>query len=129
MSELTICTALRVESAAVRGSARAIRTGMGPRRAARALRGFDGDGPVAMLGVAGGVEPAVQVGDVVVATEVRRGDLVVSCPSAPLLAGELRRAGLRVHLGPIATTGSLRNKPPAGVLAVDMESAVVGEAV
>lgn len=135
MSELTVCTALRVESAAVRGPARVLRTGMGPRRTARSMRKLGGDGPVAMLGVAGGVAPTVQVGDVVVATEVRAGDTAVRCPSAPLLAGELRRAGLRVHLGPIATTGSLLGKESlaalasAGVLAVDMESAVVGGAV
>jgi len=135
MSELTVCTALRVESAAVRGSARVLRTGMGPRRTARSMRRLGGDGPVAMLGVAGGVAPTVQVGDVVVATEVRAGDVAVRCPSAPLLAGELRRAGLRVHLGPIATSRSLLGKQAlaelaaTGVLAVDMESAVVGAAV
>src|SRR5947199_8455670 len=104
MSELTICTALRLEAAAVGGTARVVRTGMGPRRAARSMRRLDlPDGPIAMLGVAGGVDPAVNVGDVVVATEVRAGDAVVGCPSAPMLAGELRRAGFRVHLGPIAT--------------------------
>jgi len=127
MTDLTICTALRVESAAVRASsARRVRTGMGPRRTARAVRELVGSGPVAMLGVAGGVDPAVHVGDVVVATEVRPG---VRCPSAPLLAGELRRAGFRVHLGPIATVDSLSAQAPAGVLAVDMESAVVGAAI
>jgi len=129
MSELTICTALRVEAAAVRGPARVVRTGMGPRRAARAMREFDNPGPVAMLGVCGGVAPGVEVGDVVVATEVRAGEVALRCPSAPLLAGELRRAGLRVHLGPIATTDSVRSTPPAGVLAVDMESAAVGAAL
>jgi 4-hydroxy-3-methylbut-2-enyl diphosphate reductase len=138
MTGLTICTALRAESAAVHGasSARLFRTGMGPRRATRAMARLDGDGPVAMLGVAGGVAPTVQAGDVVVATEVRRvGQAAVSCPSAPLLAGELRRAGLRVHLGPIATTDSLLGKEKTaelaatGVLAADMESAVVGAAV
>jgi len=135
MSELTVCTALRVESAAVRGSARVLRTGMGQRRTARSMRRLGEDGPVAMLGVAGGVAPTVQVGDVVVATEVRAGDVAVRCPSAPLLAGELRRAGLRVHLGPTATSRSLLGKQAlaelaaTGVLAVDMESAVVGAAV
>ncbi len=135
MSELTVCTALRVESAAVRGSARVLRTGMGPRRTARSMRRLSDAGPVAMLGVAGGVAPTVQVGDVVVATEVRAGDVAVKCPSAPLLAGELRRAGLRVHLGPIATTGTLLGKDAlaalaaTGALAVDMESAAVGAAV
>ncbi|MDQ1685162.1 MAG: 4-hydroxy-3-methylbut-2-en-yl diphosphate reductase [Frankiaceae bacterium] len=137
VAELTICTALRVESAAVRAPAatRVVRTGMGPRRAARSLGRLGDNGPVAMLGVAGGVAPTVQVGDVVVATEVRHADRAVTCPSAPLLAGELRRAGFRVHLGPIATSDSLLGKEKlaelasTGVLAVDMESAVVGAAV
>ena len=130
MAELTIFTALRVESVAARGAARVIRTGMGPRRTARSMRRVDlGTGPVAMLGVAGGVDPAVQVGDVVVASEVRSSAGTFTCASAPLLAGELRRAGFRVHLGPIATVDSLRSKPPAGVLAVDMESAAVAAAV
>jgi 4-hydroxy-3-methylbut-2-en-1-yl diphosphate reductase len=138
MTELTVCTALRVESVVVRrsSSVRVLRTGMGPRRAARSMRRYDvGNGPVAMLGVAGGVAPTVQVGDVVVATEVRSGAAAVACPSAPLLAGELRRAGLRVHVGPIATTDSMLGKDAlaalasAGVLAVDMESATVGAAV
>jgi 4-hydroxy-3-methylbut-2-enyl diphosphate reductase len=140
MTGLTVCTALRVESRAVRGplrsdgSVRTLRTGMGPRRTGRSMQRLALDGPVAMLGVAGGVAPTVQVGDVVVATEVRSGDLAVTCPSAALLAGELRRAGLRVHLGPIATTSSVLGKDAlaalatTGALAVDMESAVVGAA-
>jgi 4-hydroxy-3-methylbut-2-enyl diphosphate reductase len=141
VSALTVCTALRVESAAVRGALRTtagvrlLRTGMGPRRTAQSLRRLAADGPVAMLGVAGGVAPTVQVGDVVVATEVRSGGLAVACPSAPFIAGELRRLGLRVHLGPVATESSLLGKESlaslaaTGVLAVDMESAVVGAAV
>ena len=54
---------------------------------------------------------------------------MVSCPSAPLLAGELRRAGLRVHEGRIATLASMfdarragRARRPPGAIAVDMES-------
>jgi 4-hydroxy-3-methylbut-2-en-1-yl diphosphate reductase len=138
VTELTICTALRVEARAVRASSsqRIVRVGMGPRRAATSVQRLDGEGPIAMLGVAGGVAPTVQVGDVVVATELRRaGGASVVCASAPLLAGELRRAGFRVHLGPIATTDSLLGKnataelAATGVLAVDMESAVVGAAV
>jgi 4-hydroxy-3-methylbut-2-en-1-yl diphosphate reductase len=75
----------------------------------------------------------VQPGDVVVASEVRCGNVTIQCPSAPLLAGALRRAGLRTHLGPIVSTagvvhGRERTALAAtGALAVDMESAQLGE--
>src|SRR3954452_8084012 len=99
-------------------------------RAPRAERALAGDGPVAVLGVAGGVAPQVQVGDVVVASEVRGDGVTVTCAAAPLLAGALRRAGLTVHVGPLATQPRLaRGKDLAelamtGALAVDMETAV-----
>src|SRR5947209_7569453 len=104
-------------------------------RARRVHRISPGTGPMAMLGVAGGVAPQVQVGDVVVASEVRGDGLTVSCPAAPLLAGALRRAGLTVHVGPIATQPRLaRGKDFAalamsGALAVDMETAIVAQGV
>ena len=131
---MTIAVALRAEAAAVRRgtSAPVTRIGM---RAPRADRALVGDGPIAVLGVAGGVAPHVQVGDVVVASEVRGAGISVTCPAAPLLAGALRRAGLTVHLGPLATQPRLaRGKGLAtlamsGVLAVDMETAVVAEGV
>jgi 4-hydroxy-3-methylbut-2-enyl diphosphate reductase len=53
----------------------------------------------------------------------------VTCPSAPLLAGELRRAGLRVHLGPVVTVDHLVRKgeraelAASGAILADMESA------
>ena len=136
MSELTVCTALRVERAAVRPAVGrgVLRTGMGTRRATRTAARLVGDGPVAMLGLAGGVAPRVQVGDVVVASEVRGDDVLVACPSAPLLAGALRRAGLRVHVGPISTQRRLARGDDwarlamSGVLAVDMETAPVAAA-
>ena len=55
----------------------------------------------------------------------------VSCPSAPLLAGELRRAGLRAHQGKIVTVRHLvRGAERArlardGALAADLESSVL----
>src|SRR3954471_19289341 len=131
---MNICVALRTEAAAVRRgtSAPVTRVGM---RATRADRALGGAGPVAMLGVAGGVAPQVQVGDVVVASEVRGDGVSVACPAAPLLAGALRRAGLTVHVGPLATQprlargSGLDTLAMTGVLAVDMETAIVAEAV
>jgi 4-hydroxy-3-methylbut-2-enyl diphosphate reductase len=136
MSNLTLVTPLRIERAFVRRGVDVPvqRTGMGVRRATLAAANLTGDGPLALLGVAGGVAPQVQVGDVVVASEVRGDGITVGCPTAPLLAGALRRAGLRVHVGPIATRQGLTRPAEAatlaaaGVLAVDMETAPVASA-
>jgi 4-hydroxy-3-methylbut-2-enyl diphosphate reductase len=131
---MTIAVALRAEAAAVRRGTTVPITRIGL-RATRADLALAGDGPIAVLGVAGGVAPQVQVGDVVVASEVRGDGVTVTCPAAPLLAGALRRAGLTVHLGPLATQPRLaRGKGLAtlamsGVFAVDMETAVVAEGV
>jgi 4-hydroxy-3-methylbut-2-enyl diphosphate reductase len=131
---MTICVALRAEAAAVRRGTGAPVTRIGL-RAVRADLAFAGDGPIAVLGVAGGVAPHVRVGDVVVASEVRGDGITVACPAAPLLAGALRRAGLTVHIGPLATQPrlarghGLATLAMSGVLAVDMETAVVAEGV
>jgi 4-hydroxy-3-methylbut-2-enyl diphosphate reductase len=85
---------------------------------------------VLVAGVGGGLGPEVRPGDVVVASEVRRPDgPPVPCPSAPLLAGQLRRLGLTVHVGPVASRPSVvdgaarRALASTGALAVDTESA------
>lgn len=124
----TVYTPLAVERAALRGALpglRMVRTGMGPDRA-RASR--VAAGPAVVAGVGGGLDRSVRPGDLVVASEVRAADGAVGCPSAPLLAGALRRLGLRVHVGPILSTPRLfdhgRGAAAAfGALAVDMESA------
>lgn len=141
---LLLLAPLRVEAEAMRRglrhlpdggqSVRLVRTGYGPARSAAAatrVAASDCD-TVAVGGVAGGLTDDVDVGDVVVATEVTDAGAAGHtrrCPSAPLLAGELRRAGLRVHVGPLATvyalakTGAHADLAQAGVIAVDMESA------
>ena len=131
----TVCVALRVEDRAVRPalSVRPVRTGMGVRRARAATRAWSGQAPVVMLGVAGAVSRSLQVGDVVVASEVRdEAGGVVACPGAPLFAGALRRAGLVVHVGALLTRDRLGRVDASaypGVLAVDMESAAVAAGV
>ncbi|GIF52611.1 4-hydroxy-3-methylbut-2-enyl diphosphate reductase [Asanoa ferruginea] len=127
-----ICVALGVERRALRGARTAVlRVGMGPRRAAKAFHasGALGGRPVLVAGVGGGLGPGVRPGDVVVATEVRGPDgSVRQCPSAPLLAAELRRQGLIVHLGPIASEHRVAGRAArarlaaTGALAVDTES-------
>jgi 4-hydroxy-3-methylbut-2-enyl diphosphate reductase len=132
---LTVVTALRMErnavSAGVTG-ATLVHCGPGRARAARAAGRLPGDGPVAVAGVAGGCAPHLRPGDVVVATEVRDVDQQVHpCPSAGLLVAALRRRGLRVHAGPMATATrpvlgpGRRRLARDGVLAVDMESGPV----
>jgi len=134
-SALTIATPLRIEQLAVRSGARGVdvvHTGIGERRSRRAIARIAGSGPLAIMGVAGGLAAEVRPGDLVVATEVRLADatVVATCPSAPILAGALRRLGLTAHLGPIVTVASPSLSPAdrqrlaeAGAIAVDMESA------
>ena len=135
MSRLAVCAPLRIEARAARrglaSQGEVLRTGYGARRSAAAaqrLRAYDADA-VAVTGTCGGLAPGLVPGDLIVATEVAGPDgTVVSCPSAPVLAGELRRAGLRVHEGRIATLASLFDAAEkaaaaaAGAIAVDMES-------
>jgi 4-hydroxy-3-methylbut-2-en-1-yl diphosphate reductase len=139
MSGPVICAPLRVEARALRRGLRrangqpgvdVLRTGYGPARsAAAAARLEPSDAGLVVGGVAGALTHDLSVGDLVVASEVICGSERVSCPSAPLLAGELRRAGLRVRVGPIATVDHLVGKgqhaalAAAGAIAVDMESA------
>ena len=138
MSRLTVCAPLRVEARAVRrglrsapGQADVVRTGYGARRSAAAALQIAARQPemLAVAGVGGGLTADLKAGDIVVATQVSDGgSTVVSCPSAPLLAGELSRAGLRVSTGPVVTAGRLLRQDHAalaagGALAVDLESA------
>jgi 4-hydroxy-3-methylbut-2-enyl diphosphate reductase len=139
MSGPVICAPLRVEARALRRGLRGtngqlgvdvLRTGFGPARSAAAAARFEpSDTGFVVGGVAGALVDDLSVGDLVVASEVFSGGERVSCPSAPLLAGELRRAGLRVRVGPIATVDHLVGRgehaalAAAGAIAVDMESA------
>jgi 4-hydroxy-3-methylbut-2-en-1-yl diphosphate reductase len=123
-------------SAAQAGAGQVVATGYGPRRAstqAATLR----QQPFAALAVAGtgaGLAADLRPGDLVVASEVSDGHNVIPCASAALLAGELRRAGLRVRVGRVVTVdhlvrGTERERLAAtGALVADMESAVLAGA-
>jgi 4-hydroxy-3-methylbut-2-enyl diphosphate reductase len=135
---LLVCAALRVEARAARAvlavdpSSAVVRVGM---RAAAAR--LIGAGPVALIGFGGGLDPAIEVGDVVVATGiVTTAGADVECAGTEALAASLRSAGLRVHVTPIAAStrivhGAARGQLAAatGAGAVDMESAVLGTLV
>ncbi len=131
MSGLTVLAPLSVEARAVRAGAawaRVHRVGMGPRRAARPVPVPEGD-PVLIAGFCGALDPELEPGDVVLASELRGPTGTTPCPDPSILAGLLRRGGLRVRLGPIASSQRLvvrerrRVLHRSGALAVDMESA------
>jgi len=132
---LTVATPLRIEAwFARRGldGATVVRTGMGPRRAARTGSRLAGIGDaVAVVGFAGALAPGLRAGQVVVATEVSAADGSVppiELPSATLLATALRRTGLDVVTGRVTATprlvdGAARDALAAtGAVAVEMES-------
>ena len=133
MPEATVVAALRIEAAALGG--RVVVTGMGRDRSAATAGGLAGSlangEPVAVAGVAGGLRPELRPGDVVVADELRTtdGGAPRRLPGAPLVAEELRRCGLNVHVGPVVSVtdlvrGARRTElAGSGALAVDMESA------
>ena len=109
-----------------------LRTGWGTTRAAQQAGRLSHDpfGQMMIMGVGGGLSTDLSPGDLVVGTEVG----AVTCASAPILAGELRRAGLTVRVGRIATVDHLvrraeRAKLAAeGWLLADMESAPLAAA-
>ena len=136
---LMVCSPLSLEARAVRrglgNDGDVVRTGYGAARARAAadrLRNVTFKA-MAIAGVGGGLIADQQPGDLVVATQVSRdgASAQVTCASAPLLARELRRAGLRVTAGPIVTVDHLVRSGPAarlaadGALAADMESAML----
>jgi 4-hydroxy-3-methylbut-2-enyl diphosphate reductase len=134
--DVLIVTAMEIEARAMRRGApgaTVVRSGIGPRRARDAARKIMAS-PVraragAVAGFAGAVTQGLAPGDVVVADRIDGGGASVHLPGAELLAGALRSAGLRVHVGPIVSSERLvRGEGRAalgrdGVLAVDMESA------
>jgi 4-hydroxy-3-methylbut-2-enyl diphosphate reductase len=138
--ELLVAAPLRLEAMACRRGLPAevvVRTGMGParsRRAAKALRARK-PGALVVAGVCGALTDELAPGDIVVASEVRSVDgVVLTCPSAPLLAGALRAIGLTVRVGPIVSVDHVVHGPEraelaaTGAVAVDMESAMLAEA-
>ena len=104
MTDSIICAPMRVEARAIRRGLRSsanppevLRTGYGTARAADRAGELKAIpfGRMVVMGVGAGLTTDLTPGDLVVGTEVG----LASCPSAPLLAGELRRAGLSARTG------------------------------
>jgi 4-hydroxy-3-methylbut-2-enyl diphosphate reductase len=132
-AEVVVLAPLSVEARAVRAGApwaTVHRIGMGPRRAARSAALADrARGAVLIAGFCGALDPELEPGDVVLASELRGPTGTTACDDPTILAGVLRRAGLRVRVGPIASSQRLvvgerrRTLQRSGAAAVDMESA------
>ncbi|HVX33433.1 MAG TPA: 4-hydroxy-3-methylbut-2-enyl diphosphate reductase [Solirubrobacterales bacterium] len=131
---LIVLAPLSVEARAVRAGApwaEVRKIGMGPHRAARSARLVEEieGGAVLIAGFCGALDPDLKPGDVVLASELRGPSGTGVCADPSILAGVLRRAGLRVHVGPVASSQRLvmRERRRAlwrsGAIAVDMESA------
>jgi len=136
---MVVCSPLGLEALATRrglgGAGEVRRSGYGvTRAAAQAARlSHESFGELVVSGVGGGLSADLRLGDIVVGTEVTRPTTGESfrLPSAPLLVGELRRAGLRAQAGPVVTVDHLLRRDGRerqacdGALAVDMESAAL----
>jgi 4-hydroxy-3-methylbut-2-en-1-yl diphosphate reductase len=131
--QIVVLAPLALEARAVRTGAPwadVRRTGMGPRRSARSaqLAALSGNRPILIAGFCGALDPTLEPGDIVLASELRGPTATSTCDDPTILAGVLRRGGLRVHVGPIASSERLvrgerrRTLSLSGALAVDMES-------
>jgi 4-hydroxy-3-methylbut-2-enyl diphosphate reductase len=126
-----------------RGDANAGRGGspvLGARGDANAGRGGSpasaGARAVIIAGFCGALHEDLHPGDIVLASELRDPDgSAVATADPTILAGVLRRGGLRVHVGPIASSETVvraaarHSLAQTGALAVDMESAWLAPAV
>ncbi|WP_329000345.1 4-hydroxy-3-methylbut-2-enyl diphosphate reductase [Kribbella sp. NBC_00709] len=95
-------------------------------------RGTRVRGAALIAGVAGALTNDIVPGDVIVASEIRDGGRGVPSPAAELMAGELRRLGLTVHVGPVVTADHVVDSveeraglAAAGAIGVDTESALL----
>jgi 4-hydroxy-3-methylbut-2-en-1-yl diphosphate reductase len=139
---LLVLAPLSIEARAIRSAlpgVEVLQTGMGPERASRAARRIQTHAggsvsrdhrAVAVAGFCGALDPTLQPGDVVVASEVRGADGATSCPSAGILVAALGRLGIAARLGPVVSVDHVvsgrdreRLRAESQAIAVDMESA------
>ncbi len=131
---MTVLTPMALEARAIRRGAPWVdvrRTGIGQKRATEYGRTHDHSDAAAVViaGFCGALDPTLRPGDVVLASELRGADATITCADATVLAGVLRRGGLRVHVAPLASEPGLVTGPRrrrlarSGAAAVDLESA------
>ena len=136
---LAVLAPLSIEALALRcglRDARVIRTGVGPRRSQSAAQRLSGstDHALAVAGVCGGIDPELQPGDVVVASELQGEAGTHKLEHANALLEALRDLGVSPHIGPIRSEdhivrGAERERlRESGAIAVDMESRWLAEA-
>jgi 4-hydroxy-3-methylbut-2-enyl diphosphate reductase len=126
-----------LEERALRGALRTpvLRCGVGRDNAALAASRLESAGAVAVAGIAGGVDPDLVTGDLVVADRLLRadtGEMVRTLPAARMLTAALRARGLPARTGTLATadhvvsdTAERERLRALGACVVDMESAFV----
>jgi hopanoid-associated phosphorylase len=131
-----VITGLAQESriAAGPGVSHVVCSGSDPARLRNQLSGLDASGLRAVIsfGIAGGLDPALQSGDVVVASAVMAEQGIWKVPPAVVsaMAGRVRASGIRVTEGPLIGVEEPVLEPAAkasmheatDAIAVDMES-------
>lgn len=135
MSEtlVLVLAPLRIEQLALRGETglEVLHAGMGPVRARRAAAAALASAApaVAVAGLCAGIAPHLRAGDVVCATELLPdGGDPIAVPAGDRLAAALRRHGLCVHVGALASSARVesageRRARAGSALVLDMESA------
>jgi 4-hydroxy-3-methylbut-2-en-1-yl diphosphate reductase len=129
---VTVLAALRLEAVAIGGEV--LRTGMGHAKAGatgtRLARSLAPGRPLAIVGIAGGLESTLEPGQLVVADTLHApdGSDPIILPEATGVAESLRRHGRDVRVGAVACSttivhGAARAElARGGALAVEMES-------
>ncbi len=129
---VTILAALRLEALAIGGAV--IQTGMGHAKAgatgARLAGSLSPGRPLAVIGIAGGLESTLEPGHLVVGNALYAPDGAepIVLPEAEAVAASLRSHGRDVRVGPVACSTSIVHGDAraalaaGGALAVEMES-------
>jgi 4-hydroxy-3-methylbut-2-enyl diphosphate reductase len=138
-SGVTVLAALRLEALAIGGEV--MRTGMGHAKAAaagaRLARALPPGHPLAIVGIAGGLESTLEPGQLVVAEELYAPDRAeaLALPHAAGVAEALRAHGRDVRVGAVACSTSIVHGAArtalatGGALAVEMESVWLARAL
>lgn len=136
---VTILAALRLEALAIGGAVE--RTGMGHAKAgrtgARLARSLAPGRPLAIVGIAGGLETSLEPGQLVVADTLQAPDGAdpIEIPQATAVAAALRAHGRDVRVGAVACSTSIVHGAAraelagGGALAVEMESVWLARAL